>query len=182
MERGEIMRDDLDRLARRIKAGDEYAFETLYERTHRQVYFAVLPILRDRSLTEDILQDTYMKFYQSLDTYREGNLLAYLITIARNLAFNVYKKRKREIDVDSVDFDYSDYPYASHLEISMDKEELIKEMLAVLDEDERNVFLLHNLENLLFREIAVILDKPQGTISWIHAKAVKKLKAKFKER
>ncbi|HOP56606.1 MAG TPA: RNA polymerase sigma factor [Bacillota bacterium] len=176
------MPDDLDQLVRKYNAGDTEAFDQLYELTYRQVYFAVLPILNDRSLAEDIVQDTYMKLCACLSGYRERNLLAYVITIARNLAKNEYNRRKREIRIESVEADYSQVSLADHLEIKAEKEELVKEILDSLDLDEKNVFLLHNLENLPHREIAVILDKPIGTVTWIHAKALKKLKAKFKER
>ncbi|MBN2696514.1 MAG: RNA polymerase sigma factor, partial [Bacilli bacterium] len=144
-------------------------------------YFVILPILKDKQLTEDILQEAYMKMLKNIDRYQEKNFLAYLITIAKNLAINEYNRRKRESFVDTIETSESDYSFMDHVEIKAEKEELIKEMLSALDETEKNVILLYNVENLTHREIAAILDKPLGTVTWIYAKAVKKLKAKFKE-
>jgi len=127
------------------------------------------------------MQDTYIKVLQNIEKYTENNFLAYLLTIAKNLALNEYKKRKRMTLVDDVEHDYSNYPFQNHIEVSLEKEELIRDMLAILDETEKNVVLLYNVENLTHKEIALILDKPLGTITWIYSKAVKKLQKKFRE-
>ncbi len=175
------MKDNLNHLVRLLKQGDTSVFDELYHNTFRQVFFVILPILNDRSLAEDIMQDTYIKLLKNLQNYTENNFLAYLLTIAKNLALNEYKKRKRMTLVDEVEYDYSNYAFQNHIEISIEKEELIRDMLAILDETEKNVVLLYNVENLTHREIALILDKPLGTITWIYSKAVKKLQKKFRE-
>jgi len=175
------MPDDLDRLVRRLQAGDRSAFDELYEQTHKTVYFAVLPILRDRSLADDIVQDCYLKMLESIDRYSERNFLAYLVTIAKNLAFNEYKRRKRitytDQDLDAV----APFSYESQLEIRAGNEALIRKALSVLDETEKSVFLLHNVSDLPHRDIAAALGKPLGTITWLYQRALRKIRAAIKE-
>jgi len=175
------MKTDLNKLVRRLKHGDASAFDELYQQTYRQVFFIVLPILNDRALAEDIMQDTYLKLLDSIHAYEERNFLAYLLTIAKNLAINEYKKRKRVTYTDEIENDYSNYSFLNHAEIKLEKEALIKEVLSCLDETEKNVVLLYNVENLTHREIAMILGKPLGTITWTYQKALKKMQKKYKE-
>lgn len=169
---------NLERYIRQLKSGDKDAFDKIYELTYRKIFFVVLPILKDRSLTEDIMQDTYLKFLEKLYEYKAKNSLAYILTIAKNLAFNEYKKRKREIK--TYDSDMDNFSFDSYLDITAENEELIKNALSVLNNTERNVFLLHNLENLKHREISIILNKPIGTITWIYQEAIKKMRKYLK--
>ena len=170
------MKANLNDLVRRLKRGDEAAFKELYNGSYRQVFFVVLPIIRDKALAEDIVQDTYLKFLEKLNDYRIKNVLSYLITIGKNLAINEYNKRKRITKVD----DFSDFSYYDHIEIKLERKEAIQKALSILEKDELDIFLLHVLEGLTHRELSVIMDKPLGTVSWIYAKAVKKMKEYLK--
>ncbi|MCK5731427.1 MAG: hypothetical protein KAH13_00260, partial [Tenericutes bacterium] len=81
---------NLEGYIRQLKSGDQNAFDMIYKLTHRKIYFVALPILRDKALAEDIMQDTYLKFLEKLYDYKTKNSLAYILTIARNLAINEY--------------------------------------------------------------------------------------------
>lgn len=175
------MGDSLNQLVKALQAGDMDVFDAIYEQTHRKVFFIILPILKDRSLCEDIMQDTYIRMLQSIGSYREKNFLSYLLTIAKNLAINEYNKRKRSVLTEAIDDDRGDYSFTNHLEIQVEKADFIRDVLSILNPQERNVVLLYTLENLTHREIALILDKPLGTITWIYSKAIKKIKKKLKE-
>jgi RNA polymerase sigma-70 factor (ECF subfamily) len=170
------LKANLNDLVRRLKRGDEAAFKELYNGSYRQVFFVVLPIIRDKALAEDIVQDTYLKFLEKLNDYKDKNVLSYLITIGKNLAINEYNKRKRITKVD----DFSDFSYYDHIEIKLERKEAIQKALSILEKDELDIFLLHVLEGLTHRELSVIMDKPLGTVSWIYAKAVKKMKEYLK--
>lgn len=165
---------NLEGVIQNLKSGDETAFDELYEMTYRKIYFVVLPILRDKSLSEDIIQETYLKFLEKLYDYKSKNSLAYILTIARNLAINEYNKRKRIVKIDTEEM--SQFGYDQFLEISAEKEELIHNALSVLDDLEKNVFLLHTIENMKHKEIALVLNKPLGTITWVYQKAIRKMR------
>lgn len=175
------MANSLEQYVRQLKTGDIEAFDSIYELTHRKVFFVVYGILHDRQLTEDILQDTYMKLLSCIQQYKERNFLAYLLTMAKNLAINEYHRRKRTIlseeDLDvKVPMDLSDL-----LIIDAEKKELIEQALSVLNETERLIFLLHTLENMTHREISTIVDKPLGTITWTYQRALSKIRQAIKE-
>jgi len=103
--------------------------------------------------------------------------LAFLITIARNHAINEYNRRKKITKIE----DFEQFAYLDFVEFKVEANEIIKKALSVLDNDELNIFLLHVLENLTHREIALIIDKPHGTVSWLYSKAIKKMQQKLKD-
>lgn len=170
--------NELKALVKRLQDGEIAVFDTIYYETKNVVYYTILSIIKDKSLAEDIMQDTYLKMLDKIHSFKPRyGFKSWLVTIARNMAINEYNRRKRELSFDpSVD----EYIFGT-VESSSEKELIVKEMLETLDEIEREVMILHVIGDLKHREIADILKKPIGTITWIYNKAIKKLKSDFGE-
>ena len=95
------MQNKLEKKIAELKNGDGRAFDYIYDKTNRSVYFAVFYLLGDRMSAEDIMHDAYIKAMESIHMYRAGtNFTAWLCTIAKNLALNHIKRRSREIPTD----------------------------------------------------------------------------------
>ncbi|PKK98524.1 MAG: hypothetical protein CVV57_06215 [Tenericutes bacterium HGW-Tenericutes-2] len=164
--------DNIHLIIRELKQKNYQSFDTFYNLTKNQVFYAIISVVKDNDLAQDIMQDTYVKFLEKIDQYKDGaNPYAYLSTIARNLAINTYNQRKREVYSEEI-FETIPSP-----EENNDEEDIFK-ILDLLDPDEREVVTLHIINNLKFREIVPIVDKPLGTVLWIYNKAIKKLKEK----
>jgi len=164
--------DNIHLIIRELKQKNYQSFDAFYNLTKNQVFYAIISVVKDNDLAEDIMQDTYVKFLEKIDQYKDGaNPYAYLSTIARNLAINTYNQRKREVYSEEI-FETIPSP-----EENNDEEDIFK-ILDLLDPDEREVVTLHIINNLKFREIVPIVDKPLGTVLWIYNKAIKKLKEK----
>jgi len=164
--------DKINLIIRELKQKNYQSFDTFYNLTKNQVFYAIISVLKDNDLAEDIMQDTYVKFLEKIDQYKDGaNPYAYLSTIARNLAINTYNQRKREVYSEEI-FETLPSP-----EENNDEEDIFK-ILDLLDTDEREVVTLHIINNLKFREIVPIVEKPLGTVLWIYNKAIKKLREK----
>lgn len=163
-------------IVRSLKDNNLEMFDRFYDLTKKQVYFAIMSILKNRESTEDIMQDTYMRFLNNIDKYKEStNVIAFLVTIARNLAINLYNRNKTEIK-----YDFSRYE-DTYVNDTKDNS-LMEVVYETLEGDELEVFILHVIDDLKHREIAKIMKKPLGTITWMYNKAVKKLKMKVGEQ
>lgn len=173
--------DKINRLARDLKNGHSDVFDELYELTHKVIFYNVLAILKDKSIAEDIVQDTYLRMLKNIHRYEDNNFTGYIVTMARNLAINEYSQRKKTTYLD-IDYDFmSDYSLMSQIEIDLEHRDIIEKALNALDNTERNIVIMHTISGLSHREIADITQKPIGTITWIYAKAVKKMKMTLKE-
>jgi RNA polymerase sigma-70 factor (ECF subfamily) len=162
--------DYLDALAEK----DEQAFAYVYEQTKRGVYSVIVSIVRDRHTTEDLMQDTYMKMLQNLHSYQRGrNFAAWLFEIAKNLAYDHLRKNKPVIPTDPQEQSYVfDHPQ----ETSPKTEYTMEELMAPLDALERQIVLLRVVSETKFKDIALTVDKPLGTVLWIYNKALAKMK------
>ena len=145
-------------------------FSWFYEQTKRQIFFVVLPIVKDEEDAEDISQETYVRFIESLHLYKSGtNPFTFLSTIARNLAINLYNKNKRIINNEDI---INSYPHYNKDDSANNVLELIKD----LNDIEQEIIVMHIIDEYKFREIAKILDKPLSTVLVTYNRALKKIK------
>jgi len=175
------LNETLNQLVRELQSGNMSVFDKIYQETYRKVFFIALNVLHDQHLAEDIVQDTYLKMIDSIQNYKEKNFLAYLLTIAKNLAYNEYNRRKK-VTYTAEDLDtFTEVNLIDFVEINNEKRELILKALSCLEATEKNVFLLYTIENMTHKQISQLLEKPIGTITWTYQKALKKIRHQLKE-
>jgi RNA polymerase sigma-70 factor (ECF subfamily) len=151
----------------------EDAFEYIYHETKHSVYALIVSIVKSRVLAEDIMQETYIKMISSIKQYQKGrNFKTWLLTIARNLAIDEYRKKQKETLIDITEQEFI-FP---SVHASGEESLLIRELLQLMTDEERQVFLLHVVDDIKHKEIAKIMNKPLGTILWLYQKALKKVK------
>ena len=174
-----MIKKDIKILIQKLKNGDMAVFDDIYYATKDNVYYTILSIVKDASLSEDIMQETYLKALEKIHTYKpKHSFNSWIITIARNLAINEYNRRKRELTVDPTENEI----IFGTIESLSEKELIIKEMLEYLNKEEREILIMHIIGDMKHREIAEVLGKPIGTISWKYNEAIKKLKHKYESR
>jgi RNA polymerase sigma-70 factor, ECF subfamily len=162
--------DQMIELIEQLKRRDYTSFDTFYQLTKNQVFYAIVSVVKDKNLAEDLMQDTYMKFLENISNFKVGsNVFAYLSRIGRNLAIDTYHQRKKIVQGDEI------FETIATPEVEEDRDEIFK-MLDLLKDDEREIVTLHVINDLKFREISDMIDKPLGTVLWIFNKAMKKLK------
>lgn len=159
-----------ERLIARIKDGDYDAFETLVHKYESRIFHHCLKFLNNQDEAEDILQETFLQVYKSLDTFRgEAAFSTWLIKIATNNCLMKIRKAKR-VDIVSIDkpievdgsqlpreiVDWSKNPF---LQVSNDEiRAVLDQAIAGLPEDKRVILVLKDVEGFSNIEIGEMLD------------------------
>jgi RNA polymerase sigma-70 factor (ECF subfamily) len=158
---GTLMNSSAD-LVTRVCAGDAEAFRLIFERYSRPVISFIFDMVNDRTLAEELTQETFVRAYRAIHTMRrETKLSTWLFGIARNVARESLRARARAGNhlhlADKAVLDLSDDKPAP-VEGVLNKElnEVIRRSLAALDEDKRLVFTLKVLHQCSYEEIAEI--------------------------
>jgi RNA polymerase sigma-70 factor (ECF subfamily) len=158
---GTLMNSSAD-LVTRVCAGDAEAFRLIFERYSRPVISFIFDMVNDRSLAEELTQETFVRAYRAMRTMRrETKLSTWLFGIARNVARESLRARLRAVNhIDLEDksvMDLSDNkPVPVDGVLSKELNEVIRRSLAALDEDKRLVFTLKVLHQCSYEEIAEI--------------------------
>lgn len=166
---------DDDDLMRRFADGAADAFDVLYHRYARPVYNVALMILRDPSLAEDVLQETFLRLIRGAATYEpQGHFRAWLMTICRNLCLNRIAGRKaRQELAESSGFRLVEgrcHGLTPREEVCLrDDVARLCQALDALPENQRIAVLMFALDGMRYGDIAAVLDCPVNTVkTWIH--------------
>lgn len=171
-------RGELEQLLLRTGQGDREAFARLYSLTRDGVYALALSLLHDAHEAQDIAQDTFVKVWESAPAYRpQGSPMAWLLTVARNLARTRLRQGGRQVGLDEEA--WNAIPAAAP-DVSPEDRQLLQEALARLSPEERQIVLLHAAAGLKHRETAQLLELPLSTVLSKYHRGLKKLKALMK--
>lgn len=159
-----------------VKAGDTTAYRGLVEKYQQRVYAVVYGMVRNREDARDITQEAFVKAYNSLEGFRvEAGFYTWLYRIAMNLAIDFIRRRKRRaatgFDEGVAARDDDGGIAESHHEDSprkqLERKQLygrILDALEQLPEDQRQVIVLREVDGLSYKEIADIMEVPEGTV------------------
>jgi len=158
-------------LLRKCRAGDQAAWGELVTRHTRRVFGLAYRFVGRVDEAEDLTQETFVKVYQNLDRYREGDgsFPTWLMTVARNQAIDHYRRRKEERlrrSEEPEGMDSLSSPEEGPLR-RLEREEriqLVRRGLRTLPGDLREPLILCDLQGLPYEEAATILQVPLGTV------------------
>lgn len=163
---------DLKELLIQLQNDKMEYFDEFYNLTKNKVFYMAYSILQDYQLSEDILQDTYIKFLKHKKKVKvDGNILSYLLEISKNLSLNYVNKHKKVVNIDNIVFKYEEQYQEKFEELK-----LVKDMKKILNENEFQIVILKIINELTNNEIAQLLNKPLGTVLWTYNNAIKKLR------
>ena len=167
---------NLDEIIEEFRLCNYNHFNEFYNETKKSVFFSIAAIVKDRDSIDDLMQDTYIKFLENIGKYKsKTNINAYLSTIAHNISINYYNREKRLVhDETIIDFQVSESNKSNNYQ-----EIEVLEILKSLDEASKEIVILHVINELKFKEIVKIVNKPLGTVLWIYNKAIKTLKGEL---
>lgn len=167
-----------DSLIEKISTGDMDSFRELYEVMSKSVYGFALSILKNKYDAEDILQETFVKVYNSSSGYvSHGKPVAWILRITRNLAISKLREYAKNNEYDDEQQEKIDFAFVTDVE----KRLLLEKIFEILTDDEKQIVVLHCVSGLKYREIADILDCPLNTVISKYHRAIKKLKNGLEE-
>ncbi|MGO9885216.1 MAG: RNA polymerase sigma factor, partial [Solirubrobacteraceae bacterium] len=147
-----------DCLVRRLRAGDDAAFEAIYDRYARGVFAFCVHMLGSRESAEDALQLTFVSAYRALRSGEDNiSLRPWLYTIARNRCLSELRTRRDAVDIDGMALDR---PCFEGLADQVQRREQLREMLEDMQRlpaDQRAALVLFELGDHSHKEIAAVL-------------------------
>ncbi len=167
-----------DRLMQKVADGDEDAFVTLYRASSDAVYYLLLSLVKEPAAAEDLMQDTYLSVRKSAKNYvPQGKPMAWIFTIAKNLAYMELRRSQRQ-DPDGLE-GHEELAAEDGISRAVDNM-VLRNALALLDERDRQIVLLHVVSGLKFVEVASALETPLGTVLSRYHRAIRKLQKSVK--
>ena len=145
--------------------GDRDALRELYVRYAPPVHRHVRAIVRDEDEAEDVTQLVFLKLVGSVGSYdeRRGDFTVWLLRVARNLAIDELRRRRPVLAGE-----LPAPPDARSDDSGTDRAQALREALAALSDEQREVVVLRHVVGMGPREIAARLAKTEASIHALH--------------
>jgi RNA polymerase sigma-70 factor, ECF subfamily len=163
-----------DQLVARARENDLLAFEALMRRHNRRLFRVARGVLRDTDAAEDAVQETYLRAYTKLGTYKPtGKFSAWLTRVALNEALMMRRRERTDtVSLDAIDEELtspaevpgSDAATADQFVEAAHARALLEHAIDALPENFRMVFMLRAVEGLDVRETAECLELNANTV------------------
>jgi RNA polymerase sigma-70 factor (ECF subfamily) len=167
-------------LVRRCVAGDAAAWQEIVQQYHRRIYNICYRFSGSPDDAADLAQEVFIKMYRTLsmfDTTR-ASFMTWVTTVTRNLLVDHFRKGKYDRVTDSLDATAGNQEdgltLAEKLEDrsagpearvrSQETQKLVQDALQKLSPELREAVILRDLQDMDYKDIAIVLKVPEGTV------------------
>ncbi len=167
-------------LVRRCVSGDAAAWQEIVQQFHRRIYNICYRFSGSADDAADLSQEVFIKMYRTLSTFdtSRASFMTWVTTVTRNLLVDHFRKGKYDRITDSLDATPGNQEdgltLADQLEDgaaspearmrSQETQKLVHEALKRLSPELREAVILRDLQDLDYKDIAKVLNVPEGTV------------------
>ena len=158
-----------------ILDGDKDGLHCIYKAYGAYIFSIVYDILKNREDAEDVTTEFFIKLWKIADKYQFGGAhRAWLGRIAHNMAIDYIRARKDHTSYEEIV--ETEKMGQESFEEQVVNELSLKEAVETLEQEEQEIVNLKVLGQLTFKEIAEIIKRPMGTVTWKYRQAMEKLR------
>jgi RNA polymerase sigma-70 factor (ECF subfamily) len=167
MERNLLTSDNITKLALKMKRGDRRAAAQLYDELLPKVYGFLFTRTGKKEVSEDLCQDIFLKLVEKIDTFDSdrGRFTVWFWQMTRNVLIDYYREKK---EAPFSSFEEDTVAAMATTEMPNIEERIryskLKEFLATLAHEERELFELRYVVEMPYKDIAVVLAKSEGSL------------------
>ncbi len=161
-------------LIERVRAGNKDAFDLLVSKYQYRLACSLYSYLKDSDETMDVVQDTFVKAFLKLDTFKgDSSFYSWLYRIGVNTAKNYLKASKsrppkQDVDIhDAAQYATGAMPVTESPEELLNQQQLSEQIyksIGNLPEELKNILLMREKNGMSYQEIAEAVNIPVGTV------------------
>ncbi|KAA3634102.1 MAG: RNA polymerase subunit sigma-24 [Calditrichaeota bacterium] len=152
-------------LMKKIQNGDMVSFNEMVNRYKDRLMNVIGRMLSSTEEAEDVVQETFVRVYQHRQSFNFQHCFStWIYTIALNLARNELRKRKKFKFYDISEMQGNEAEFSVEMKLPSRLPEVLKKAIEDLPEKYRTAFMLRDIQELPYEEVAKILSVPLGTV------------------
>lgn len=173
------MEQDWPLVVKRCLDGDPVAWTELVKAHHRRVYGLCYRFTGSAHDAEDLTQDVFLKLYGNLGSFDtgRGSFQTWITTLTRNLLVDHFRRSRQQRMTDSMDAGWNEteeqqladrlsdpQPSPQDRAVQQELRKMVQEALTRISPELREAVILRDLQDLDYKEIALVLHIPEGTV------------------
>jgi RNA polymerase sigma-70 factor, ECF subfamily len=161
-----------------VRSGEAEMLGVLFDRYQTPLYNFYTKMTQDRVLSEDLVQDVFLRILRYRQTYRPGTpFRAWMYQIARNARVDAMRKVKPETEMLAEPI----APATADAAQQKQEAQLLQRALMQLPEDKREILILSRYQELRYEEIARLMGCDVGAVKVRVHRAVQQLREVFRQ-
>ena len=170
------MKIDKDNIGKHLKAGEDAAFQFIYENYYSLLVDTSYRILKDLAQAKDIVQNVILTVWENNENVKEDqNIFFYLNRAVHNRTLKFIrdtgrKNKRKDRYLDTVDDNFQFDAMAENELLGV-----LNKSLSELSEKQRDIFRMNRFDRYTYKEIAENLDIPIKTVEYSMSVAIKKI-------
>ena len=153
------------RLMRSVQAGDMVAFNEIVDRYKDRLMTVIGRMLSSNEEAEDVVQETFVRVYQHRQSFNFQHCFStWIYTIGLNLARNELRRRRKFKHYDITEMQGTESEISVEAKIPSRLPEALGKALDTLPDKYKMAFVLRDIDELPYEEVAKVLDVPLGTV------------------
>lgn len=120
-----------------VETGDTACFGELFARHRKRVYFACRAFFENGAAAEDATQEAFLRAFQNLHRFQEGNFCAWLMRIAKNVCIDQWRKQRSEVEEAQMEMLPADGAVDETADLRIAVQRLLEEMEALTGDQRR---------------------------------------------
>jgi len=170
-------------LIKRVQNGDMVAFSEIVDKYKNRLMNTIVRMISSQQEAEDVVQETFLRVYQHRDSFDFRHCFStWLYTIALNLARNELRKRKRFKFFDITDMQGHESEISVEMKLPSNLSKVLEKAIESLPEKYKTAFILRDIQEQPYDEVAKIMSIPLGTVKSRVNRARALLRDKLKPR
>jgi RNA polymerase sigma-70 factor, ECF subfamily len=179
---------DEKELVAHCRQGDDDAWRELVDRFGPKVYAIAYHFTLKREDAEELSQEIFLKLFENLHRYDGGfPLVAWILSVSRNLCIDRYRRKKREksfrfVSDEAVTALLKSEDDPAGMALKKERTQLLFAALSEIPDDLAEILILRDLNGLAYDEIGTALELPEGTVKSRLFRARAEVARKIRER
>lgn len=159
------MSEDIE-LVKRFKKRDIHAFDDIFSKYYKPVYYFIYKMIYNKTAADDIAQDTFLKVFKSLkDTNEQVKLSTWIYRIAHNTCIDYMRKNRTSLEmIDNVDYEDTPLHDPETCFLNAETKDRIKNVMHRINSRYRMILILRDYNDLSYREIADVLKLSESCV------------------
>ncbi len=175
----EFSEKEIKKLVKKAQNGDGDSFGEIYEIFIERIYRYIYLKVSNKEVSEDLTQQVFVKAWSSISDFKfkKNPFSSWLYSIARNTVIDFYRKKKPDFSLDEeIKIDIFDEIDINERLINKEQLDKIIKKIYQLPEEQKELLILHFIEDLNYDEIAKIMKKTPLNLRVLQHRALNRLK------
>lgn len=162
-----------------LKIKDEKTFEKFYYKYHKLFFSVIYKKVYDFHVTEELVQESFVKIMEDIHQYRGGNFKYWVLTISKNIANMYLRKHIREEKELKEFYNYKKILESKKEDNSDNLDGLLKEVKQIVNAEVYEIIIMHLVKKMKFREIAELKGETTSAILGKYHRGLKLVRSKI---